>query len=106
MITLLCAHHVRFALWLLPTLLFVLLLAATIANIVVFRLAIYLRAHKQEKFMWNSIAGALWIAPTAVIFGRSHRALGIAVTYFLAAVTIGIGFGSFTFFKYRKLWHG
>jgi hypothetical protein len=103
---LLRAHHVRFALRLLPPLPFALLLAATIANIVVFGLAIYLRAHKQEKFMLNSIAGALWIAPTALIFGRSHGALGIAITYLLAALIIGIGFGSSTFFKYRKLWHG
>lgn len=99
-------HHIRFALRLLPPLPLALLLAATVANIVVFGFAIYLRAHKQEKFMWNSIAGALWIAPTALIFGRSHGALGIAVTYSLAALIIGIGSGSFTFFKYRKLWHG
>jgi hypothetical protein len=90
----------------LPPLPFALLLAATVANIVVFGFAIYLRAHKQEKFMWNSIAGALWIAPTALIFGRSHGAIGIAITYFLATLVVGIGSGSFTFFKYRKLWHG
>ncbi|HZY61822.1 MAG TPA: hypothetical protein VFE38_04785 [Edaphobacter sp.] len=100
------AHHIRFALRLLPPLPFALLLIATIANIVVFGFAIYLRAHKQEKFMWNSIAGALSIAPAAFIFGRSYGALGIAVTYFLATIFIGVGSGSYTFLKYRKLWHG
>jgi len=99
------AHHVLFALRLLPPAPLALLLSATILNIVVFAEALYLRAHKQEKFMMNSILGALVIAPTAVIFGRIYGAFGITLCYFLSSLFIGLGYGTFTFTKWRKIWH-
>ena len=71
----------------------------------VFAEALYLRAHKQEKFMTNSILGALWMAPTAFFLGRSLGAYGIAVCYFWGSVVIGLGYGTYTFLRYRKLWH-
>ena len=86
-----------------------LVLTATIGNIVVFAEALYLRAHKQEKFMLNSILGALWIAPTALLMARAHGAhagaWGIAATYLAGTAVIGLGYGTYTFLHWRRVWH-
>ena len=100
------AYHVPFALRLLSPAPFGLMLIATIANIAVFAEALYLRAHKQEKFMINSILGALWMAPATLLLGRWYGAYGIAVGYVLGTLAIGVGLGTYTFRKYRRLWHG
>lgn len=93
------------ALRILPPFPLALLFAGHAGNVVVFAEALYLRAHKQEKFMINSIAGALWMAPTALFFGRSSGAYGIALCYFWGTLFIGLGYGTYTFLRYRKLWH-
>jgi hypothetical protein len=98
-------HHVPFSLRLLPPKPLALLLLTTIANIFVFAEALYLRAHKQEKFMVNSILGALWMAPATLLLGRWYGAYGIAIGYFLCTLAIGVGLGTATFVKYRRLWH-
>jgi O-antigen/teichoic acid export membrane protein len=99
------AHHLAFALRLLPPIPLALLLLATITNIVVFAEALYLRAHKQEKFMINSIVGALWMAPAALLLGRFYGAYGIAIGYLCGGIVIGLGFGTYTFMKWRRIWH-
>lgn len=98
-------HHIAFALRLLPPLPLGLLMLATITNIVVFGEALYLRAHKQEKFMLISILGALWTAPAALLLGRYYGAYGIAIGYLWGCLVIGLGFGSYTFMKWRRIWH-
>ena len=97
--------HVPFALRLLPPLPLAMLFAATVMQIVVFGYALYLRAHKQEKFMLNSVLGALWTAPASLVLGRLYGALGIATGYLIGAIVIGCGLGTYTFLKYRKIWH-
>ena len=102
-------HGVPLASRMLPPLPLFLLLAGTVMNIVVFAEALYLRAHKQEKFMVNSILGAAYIVPIALIVGRMHGphggAWGIAVAYAAGGVVIGLGYGTYTFFKWRRIWH-
>jgi hypothetical protein len=99
------AHQIAFAMRLLPPLPLAMLLLATVCNIVVFAEALYLRAHKQEKFMLNSILGALWIAPAALLLGRWYGAYGIAFEYLLGTIVIGLGLGTYTFAKSRRIWH-
>ena len=98
-------HGVPFALRLLPPAPFGLMLLTTMANILVFAEALYLRAHKQEKFMVNSILGALWMIPASLLLGRWYGAYGIAIGYFLGTLLIGVGLGTRTFVKYRRMWH-
>lgn len=102
-------HGVPLASRMLAPLPLFLLLAGTVMNIVVFAEALYLRAHKQEKFMVNSILGAVYIVPIALIVGRMHGphggAWGIAVAYAAGGVVIGLGYGTYTFFKWRRIWH-
>jgi O-antigen/teichoic acid export membrane protein len=99
------SHHVSLAARLLPPIPLAMLFGATIFNIVVFAEALYLRAHKQEKFMICSILGALCMTPAAFILGRFYGAFGIAACYLLVCLVIGLGYGTFTFTKWRKIWH-
>ena len=100
------SRQIALGLRVLPTAPLALLFAGHVMNVVVFAEALYLRAHKQEKFMINSILGALWMAPAALFIGRTHGAYGIALCYFLGTVVIGLGYGTYTFSRYRSLWHG
>ncbi len=99
------AHGVAFAMRLLPPLPLAMLFGATIMNIVVFGYALYLRSHKHEKFMVNSIVGALWMTVAALLLGRSYGALGIAAAALAGAVVVGLGLGTYTFVRWRKIWH-
>ena len=101
----LAAHHVPLASRLLAPLPFAMLLAGSIGNNIVSAEAMYLRAHKQEKFMLNSIVGALYTVPMVWLLGRSFGSLGITGGYLLGTIVIGLGFGSYTFLKYRRQWH-
>jgi hypothetical protein len=55
--------------------------------------------------MINSILGALFTAPTALIFGRLYGAFGITTCYLIGSLVIGLGYGTFTFAKWRRIWH-
>ncbi|HEY1904097.1 MAG TPA: hypothetical protein VGG56_16830 [Terracidiphilus sp.] len=97
--------HIRFAQRLLsPTALGILLLA-TILDTVVFAQALYLRAHKQEKFLLNSVLGALLVGASTFFLGRSYGALGVVIGSLLVGLVMGLPLGTYTFVKYRKAWH-
>jgi O-antigen/teichoic acid export membrane protein len=82
------------------------LLFGYIANTIVSSMAIYLRAHKQEKFMVNSILGALYSAPMAWVLGHRFGGIGIAAGYAVGSLVIGLGYGTYTFLHWRRIWHG
>jgi O-antigen/teichoic acid export membrane protein len=94
-----------FAQRLLPPLPFALLLASMVINQVVTSWAVYLRAHKQEKFLLNSVVGAACLTLSTWFLGRRYGALGMTSGQFVLAVFIGLGLGFYTFSKYRRLWH-
>lgn len=83
-----------------------LMLFGFVANTAVSGMAIYLRAHKQEKFMVNSVVGALYTLPVAYVLSHRMGGLGIAITYAVGSLVIGLGFGTYTFLKWRRRWHG
>lgn len=97
-------HHLRFAQRLLsPTSLGLLLLSVPI-NAIVFGEAYYLRAHKQEKFLLNSVVGAVLVAVSTYFLGRAYGAAGM-VTGSLCLNIVGVAWATAVFRKYRKLWH-
>ena len=71
-------HHkgYRISQRLLPPVPLGMVLLATVCNIVVFGEAIYLRAHKTEKFMSNALLSAFYMAPVAFLVGRSMKPHG------------------------------
>lgn len=98
-------HQIPFAQRLLPPLPFGLLLISMNINQVVSSMALYLRAHKQEKFLLNSVVGAIFLTLSTYFLGRRFGAIGMTSGQFAAAVLIGLGLGSYTFFKWRRIWH-
>ena len=101
----LSAKHLRFADRILSPACIAGLLLVTAANVVVFGEALYLRAHKQEKFLLNSILGALLVTPSAYFLGRYYGAEGIVAGNLAIAFLVGLPLGAYVFLKYRRLWH-
>ena len=99
------ARHLRFADRILSPACIAGLLLATATNVVVFGEALYLRAHKQEKFLLNSILGALLVTPSAYFLGRYYGAEGIVAGNVAIAFLVGLPLGAYVFLKYRRLWH-
>ena len=82
-----------------------LLFCAAMINITCFAEALYLRAHKQEKFLVNAIVSAILIAITTLVFGKWFGAMGMIVGYLAVGVLFGLTQGTYTFVKYRRAWH-
>ena len=97
--------HIGFASRLLDPTSIAFLLLITTMNIVVFGEATYLRAHKQEKFLLNSVLGAILVACSTFILGRSYGAIGVVTGSLLVGLVMGLPLGTYTFLKYRRLWH-
>ncbi|MDR3723199.1 MAG: hypothetical protein P4K83_01750 [Terracidiphilus sp.] len=97
-------HH-PFARRLLEPLPFSLLLFATTINVAVGSMALYLRAHKEEKFLWQSIINGVLIGLSTYFMGRYYGATAVVAGYLLIGIVFGLGLGIFIFQKYRRLWH-
>jgi hypothetical protein len=85
---------------------FGLLLLTTLANQVIFSEAMYLRAHKREPFLVNSVTGAFFTFGTTWIMARFLGANAVALGYFLLTVLIGLPWGTWIFISKRRQWHG
>jgi hypothetical protein len=74
-------------------------------NVLVFAQATYLRAHKQEKFLLNSILGAILTGSSTFFLGKAYGATGIVIGSVFIGALFGVPLGTYTFVKYRKIWH-
>jgi O-antigen/teichoic acid export membrane protein len=81
------------------------LLCIPLVNQIISAQAMYLRAHKQEKFMVNSIVGAVLTGGSTFFLGRSYGILGMTCGYVLISILFGLTAATLTFLKYRKAWH-
>lgn len=99
------ARNLPFAHRLLAPLPMGILLVSMMVNHVVFAEALYLRAHKQEKFLPLSVIGACLIMVSTFLLGRQFGAVGMVGGYCILNLVIGLGFGTYVFFKYRRIWH-
>lgn len=89
----------------LPPLPLGLLAITTILNQIVFAEAIYLRAHKQEPFLFISIVTGLLTATLAYILGYYFGATGMMAGYCMVTIIISLFGGSLIFFYKRRSWH-
>lgn len=85
---------------------FALLAIVAVVNVVVFAQAAYLRAHKAEPFLINSIVLGVLIALSTYFFGRAYGAIGMTVGYFSLGGLLGLGWGTWIFVTKRREWHG
>lgn len=98
--------HNRYEHKLLSPVPFGLLLVAAIVNHMFASLGTYLRAHKQEKLFPISVSIAVSVLISNAFFARtSSGAIGMVASYLLIMISLGLGWGSLVFNKYRKLWH-
>ncbi len=82
-----------------------LLFGNAIVNCIIFCQAIYLRAHKKEPFLLNSLAGAIIVPFIMFFLGRPYGGFGIAAGLFFAGIFIGLPWATRVFMEKRKLWH-
>jgi O-antigen/teichoic acid export membrane protein len=100
------AVHSPLATRVLPTDQVVFLLAgATLAQIVN-PLAIYLRSHKREPYLWLSVGYAAALMIATVLAGKFFGPGGIPIAYFLLIAGFFLPGGVWIFIRCRRLWHG
>jgi hypothetical protein len=81
------------------------LFGATAFNVLGFAEALYLRAHKQEKFLVPSIVGAIFTAFSTYFLGRYYGTFGVVCGSLSLAIFLGLPMNTYVFLKYRRLWH-
>lgn len=82
-----------------------LLCIITFINQIVFYLATYLRCHKKEPFMINSITMAILISFSTFVLGQKFGMSGIILGYFVLTVFVYFPWNIYVFKQKRKLWH-
>jgi multidrug transporter EmrE-like cation transporter len=83
---------------------FLLLLLTALSSHVVQSEAIYLRAHKCEPFLIQSIVIALCTAGSVVVFAKTSGALGVSVAYFVVLGVAGVISATLIFRTKRSQW--
>jgi O-antigen/teichoic acid export membrane protein len=97
--------HFSFALSILSPVSLGLMLLGTILNVFIFGEALYLRAHKQEKFLLISVLSAILTVSSTYFLGKRYGALGMVSGNLAIGLFMGLPMGTYTFFKYRRIWH-
>jgi len=81
------------------------LCVVTFVNQFVFSWATYLRCHKQEPFLQNSIVSAILCSLSTVFLGKYFGLMGIVSGYTTICIAVGLCWG-YNIFKTKKLqWH-
>lgn len=83
---------------------FLLLLLTALSSHVVQSEAIYLRAHKCEPFLIQSIVIALCTAGSVVVFAKTSGALGVSIAYFAVLGVAGVISATLIFRTKRSQW--
>lgn len=96
--------HIRFAQRLLDPSLIAMLMAYMVMNVIIFAQAYYLRAHKHEVLLVNSVVGAVSVTAITLIFGKYYGAKGIVISCCIGNI-LGLVWSTYKFQKYRRLWH-
>lgn len=74
-------------------------------NSLAFGMATYLRCHKSEPLLGQSVVFAILSAISTVILGKYFGVIGITAGYLALGLTIGIPWIIVVFYRKRKLWH-
>jgi len=85
---------------------FLLLLLTAISSHAVQSMALYLRAHKCEPFLYQSIAIAICTACSVLLTVRAFGIWGVSIAYFLVLGVAGVSSAAIIFRKKRLQWHG
>jgi len=84
---------------------FILLIAATLANHVLGALALYIRAHKEERFAKLSVASAATtLIAASCVANSSSELYWVAATYVLVCCLMALPWGVFEFLSFTRKW--
>jgi len=83
---------------------FLLLLLTALSSNIVQSEAIYLRAHKCEPFLVQSVVIALCTAASVVLFAKTAGALGVSLAYFVVLGVAGVTSATAIFRAKRSQW--
>lgn len=86
--------------------LFALLLLSVLMGHLVICQSYYLRAHKEEPFLWFWIAIAIASVIAVGWGGKYHGALGVTVAYLLTGGLSRLAAGTYVFLQKRRQWYG
>jgi hypothetical protein len=89
----------------LPPWTFALLLLTTIMNHIVFSEALYLRAHKREPFLVQTVVTAIILGCTTFLLGKFSGANAVTVGYFAIGIILGFPSATYIFIRKRREWH-
>lgn len=67
--------------------------------------ATYLRCHKKEPFLANSVVGGILCMSSAFILGNAYGLYGITIGYFTIS-TLMFPWGYWLYYSNKKKWHG
>ncbi len=96
--------HVHAAQRVVAPLALALLMGATTVNYLVFAQSVYLRAHKEEPFLWPSLAAGMLIGISISLAAKPYGATGMMACYFLASLLVAL-WCTWIFFQKRRKWH-
>ena len=82
------------------------IIAATICTYVTYAQSTYLRAHKEEPLMYQSMASAALTSLLTLWLGKLFGVNGIVFAYLAVSATVGLGLGSLIFSTKRRQWRG
>jgi hypothetical protein len=68
-------------------------------------LSSYLRAHKQDPFLWLTVGFGLAMAAAVFTVGRTYGSVGMAASMLVLNATICLGGGALVFTRCRRTWH-
>jgi hypothetical protein len=77
------------------------LAVVTIANTMVFAMAVYMRAHRQEPMLANTLTSAVLITG-AVLWGINISVLAMMMMYMLICLMVGLPWTVWLFLKYKN----
>ncbi len=89
----------------LPIFPLILLCIVTFVNQFIFSWATYLRCHKQEPFLVNSIVGGILTASSTFLLGNFFGLMGIVLGYTCLTIFVGLPWGYLIFKTKKKCWH-
>ena len=96
----------KFAMRVLPPWAFGLLLLITIMNHLVFSEALYLRAHKKEPFLEQTVIAAILLSFSTFFLGKYVGANAVTIGYFAVCAVFGLPSATYIFITKRREWHG
>lgn len=82
----------------------ILLMIAMLFNDYLNAIATYLRCHKKEPFLWNSIAGGVLCGTSTFVLGNLYGVNGITIGYCTLCILLSF-WGQWIFVTCKKKWH-